>query len=201
MKNKIIFSLAFIIFGVPLFSQPFQLDKKGMIVFNKPSFKHFAILMQDTTLSGNRFDNWFDMPRNKYFTTNPKKTVQYPAFIVDSALFFRCEEKLLNPDSAVKFYSYPKYPSNNDKLKKNVKKYIRLYIGYIDGSGDKKVVVQFIKPKEFKKMEHIYSKELFLIANQKKLRFAIIQLQKPLLSVECSKNESAAVRVSATTDK
>lgn len=155
-----------------------DLDKfqnKGTVIYNKPFFKNFAILMQDTSLSGNRFDNWFDMPRNKYFTTNPKTTVQYPAFIVDSALFLRSEEKLLHPDSTVEFYSYPKYPKNNDKLKRNVKKYIRLYIGYIDGSGHKKVVVQFIKPKEFRKMEYIYSKELFLIANQKKLRFAIIQ--------------------------
>lgn len=176
MKKEIILSLVLIIFGVHLFSQSLQLNKKGMIVSNKPSFKQFAVLMQDTTLNGNRFDNWFDAPEKNEYLTNPKGRITLPAFIVDSVLFFRCEERLLSPDSTVEFYSYPKYPSNNNKLKENVKKYIRLYIGYIDGSGDKKVVVQFIKPKEFKKMEHIYSKELFLIANQKKLRFAIIQL-------------------------
>jgi hypothetical protein len=70
---------------------------KGTVIYNKPFFKNFAILMQDTSLSGNRFDSWFDMPGNQYFTTNPKTTVQYPAFIVDSALFFRSEEKVENP--------------------------------------------------------------------------------------------------------
>lgn len=151
-------------------------EKKGTVLYNKPFFKYFAILMQDTTLSGNRFDNWFDAPGKNEYLTNPKGRIVLPAFIIDSALFFKCEERLLSPDSTVEFYSYPKYPKNNNKLKKNVKKYIRLYIGYIDGSGHKKVVVQFITPKEFEKMEHTYSKELFLIVYQKKLRFAIIQL-------------------------
>lgn len=150
--------------------------EKGMVLYNKPFFKYFAILMQDTSLSGNRFDNWFDMPRNKFFTSNPETTVHYPAFIIDSTLFFLCDRRLLNSDSTVKYYSYPKYPKNNDKLKRNVRKYIRLYIGYVDSSGPKKIVVQFITPKEFKRMEHVYSEELFLIVNQKRLRFAIIEL-------------------------
>ena len=176
MRKRIIWFLVLIILGVYSFAQSGQSNKKGLIVFNKPSFKYFAVLMQDTTLSGNRFDNWFDAPEKNEYWTNPKGNIILPALVVDSALFLKCEEKLLNPHSTVKFYSYPKYPSNNDKLRENVKKYIRLYIGYIDGSGHKKVVVQFIKPKEFTKMKHIYSKELFLIVHQKKLRFAIIQL-------------------------
>lgn len=151
-------------------------QKNGVILYNKPSFRHFAILMQDTISPFNRFDNWFDEPEKNEYLTNPIGRMVLPAFIIDSTTFFKCEEKLLHPDSTIKFNSYPKYPKNNNKLKRNVKKYIRLYIGYIDSSGHKKVIVQFITPGEYRKMKEIYTKGLFLIANQKKLRFATIKL-------------------------
>lgn len=177
MKNKLICTLIFVIFSGNTFSQSFQLDKAGIVVFNKPSFKHFAILMQDTTLgNGNRIDSWWDSPKNDKNWQN-QKLFTLPAFILDNALFVKCDEKLIYPDSTVAFYNYPDFPNKNDKLRKNIKKYIRLYIGYIDISGQRKIVVQFITPKEFKKMQHIYCKELFLVAHQKNLRYAVIKLK------------------------
>lgn len=170
-RKIIVFILFFLLFGINhSFCQASNSGKNGFVIFNRPTFKCFAILMQDTTLSGNRFDNWFDMQHNNKASVSPQVTAKHPAFIVDSFLFKRCEEKLLHPDSSVNFYNY-----SNDHLKENLTKYIRLYIGYIDSYGYKNIVAQFLKPREFKKKEYIYNKELFLVAKQKKLRFAIIR--------------------------
>lgn len=175
MRKELICTLVFVIISSFSFSQSVQSNKEGIVVFNKPSFKHFAILMQDTTLgNGNRIDTWWDSPKNETNWQN-QKLFTLPAFIIDSALFVKCEEKLLNPDSTVAFYNYPDFPNRSDGLRKNIEKYIRLYIGYMDTSGQRKIVIQFVKPIEFKQMEHIYSKELFLIAQQKKLRFAVVK--------------------------
>lgn len=171
-QKIIVYILVLLLSGINRsFCQSSHFDKKGIIVFNRPKFKHFAILMQDTTLSGNRFDNWFDIQHNNKVSINPQATIKHPAFIVDSCLFETCEKKLLHPDSSIAFYNY-----SNNHLKENITKYIRLYIGYIDSDGNRKVVIQFLKPKEFKKKKYIYNKELFLVANQKKLRFAVIRI-------------------------
>ncbi len=176
MKYLIIKLFVFIVFNNCLLAQSVQTSKKGIVIYNKPIFKYFAILMVDTLASGNRFDNWFAVKVNNEYSNEPFDHVKLPALIIDSLLFMTCEKKLLSPNSLVTFYNYPGYPVKNNKLKNDVAKYIRLYIGFIDMNGDKKVVVQFITLSEFKRYRHIFSKELFLIVNQKYLRFAVIQL-------------------------
>lgn len=94
--------------------------------------------MQDTSLSGNRFNNWFNIPKSNNYTTNPPKTILYPAFIIDSSLFSVIEARLLNNDSNIVYYNYPSGLRLNQ-----ITKYIRLYIGYLDEQGNINVVIQF----------------------------------------------------------
>jgi hypothetical protein len=169
--KEIIFSILFLIFCVNLMAQTTKVRKEGVVVFNRPFFKNCAILMQDTALSGNRFNNWFDIANDDNRTINPKITVLYPAFIIDSNLFLDCEARLLKSDSTILYYNYSK-----DRLQDIVTKYIRLYIGYIDLGNRKNVVIQFLTRNEFEKLKYIYSNELFLMARKKNLRFAIIKL-------------------------
>lgn len=149
------------------------LHKKGIIVHNSSFSKHFVVLMQDTMLSGNRFDNWFGLSVEGSRTVNPKTTIQLPAFIIDSALLVKSEERLLQNDSSVTFYNYLKC-----MLTKKLKKYIHLYAGYLDTACQLNVVVQFVTLKEYKKDKNIYSQELWLMAQQKTLRFAVIKYKK-----------------------
>lgn len=145
------------------------LHKKGIIIYTDKCCKTFAILMQDTTLSGNRFDYRFDLANNKNYNTLSNNFL-LPAFIIDSTLLLKCETRLQKGDSSITFYDYAK-----DNFKSNPKKYIRLYIGYIDTSGQINVVVQFVTKKEYNKNEKMYSKELSLLALQRNLRFAILK--------------------------
>ena len=150
-----------------------MLHKKGIIIYNGTCCKYFAILMQDTTLSGNRFDNGFDLGTNKNYSNTASNNFRLPAFIIDSTLFLRCEARLQKGDSSITFYDYSK-----ENLISNLRKYIRLYIGYIDTSNQLNVVVQFLTKKEYKKNERMYSKELSLLALQRNLRFAILKFKK-----------------------
>lgn len=177
MKSITLFCFAFFFLfvssGYCQLSTEGTLHKKGIIIYNDKCCKYFAILMQDTTLSGNRFDNWFELPVEGNHTVNPKNIIQLPAFIIDSTLFLRCEARLQKGDSSITFYDYSK-----ENLKSNLTKYIRLYIGYIDTSSQLNVVVQFLTKKEYKKNERMYSKELSLLALQRNLRFAILKFKK-----------------------
>lgn len=146
-----------------------RLHKKGIIIYTDKGCKSFAILMQDTTLSGNRFDYRFDLATHKNYNTTSDNFL-FPASIVDSTLLLKCETRLQKGSSSITFYDYAK-----SDFKSNPKKYIRLYIGYIDTSGQLNVVVQFVTKKEYKKNEKMYSKELSLLALQKNLRFAILK--------------------------
>ena len=109
----------------------------GIIVYNKSYFKHFAVLMQDTTLGRNRFDGTFEKAHEVGYVYNFKDTVLLPVVIIDSNFLVKNEEKLLQKDSSVVFCNYSK-----DNLKKKLKKYIHLYIGYIKPTGHISVVVQ-----------------------------------------------------------
>ncbi|MBX3257681.1 MAG: hypothetical protein KF862_26370 [Chitinophagaceae bacterium] len=166
MMRKAILLFICIHFLISAYSQ--TRVNKGEIVFNKPLFKNFAVLMRDT--SRNRYNSSFIAPENR------EKSVELPIIIVDSSLFITCENRLLHPDSLVHLYYYGKHLRKDRKLKKNVKKYIRLYIGYVDiRRGDTSVIVQFVTPKEFRRDEDIFSNQLFLVAGQKRLRFGIIE--------------------------
>lgn len=149
-------------------------QKKKVIngdVINIENNKHFAVLMQDTTLSGNRFDSRFDSGIKNDGSAKFVNTM-LPPFIIDSTLAVKCEEILqINDTDRVSFYDYTK-----DNYMNKLSNYIHLFMGYIDERCQLKVVVQFVTPKEFKRNKEIYDKELFLLALQKKLRFAIINM-------------------------
>jgi hypothetical protein len=149
--------------------------KSGIVVYNKLFSKHFVVLLQDTTLSGNRFNLRFHLATNKNYT-NVYTDYKLPAIILDSFLLVKSEERLLKNDSSVLFENYSKHKPSN-KIR-NIKKYIHLFIGYLDTAGQLNVVVQFVSPKDYRKDKNIYSKELFLLAQQKNLRFAIIRFKK-----------------------
>ena len=174
MKSCILFCLVFFVSSAYCqLSTEGTLDKKGIIIYNGKSCKYFAILMQDTTLSGNRFDNSFNLGTHKNYSNTAFNNLRLPAFIIDSTLFLRCETRLQKGDTSITFYDYAK-----ENLKSNLTKYIRLYIGYTDTSGQLNVVVQFLTKKEYKKNEGMYSEELSLLALQRNLRFAIIKFKK-----------------------
>lgn len=61
---------------------PVTPEKKGRVLYNKPSFRHFAILMQDTSASGNHFDNWFDWPFIN--SKNPDTIIPYQPYVLDT---------------------------------------------------------------------------------------------------------------------
>lgn len=150
-----------------------ELSKQDGILIQKTRFaKKPGILMRDTTLSGNRFDYQWHVGPNENAQLTPT-TFHLPAFLVDSALAVYCDSILLadSKSEKIRLTSYP-----NKKYSTLIKKYMRLYIGYIDNLGDTNIVVQFISLKEFQKRQLIYAKELFLVVPQKELHFAIIKI-------------------------
>ena len=167
--------ILFIVMSCCIYSQAVNdtIRKKGVIVHNRSFSRHFVVLMQDSSLSGNRFDNRFDSPAEINQSINPQRPVLLPVFIIDSSILLKSEEKLLSHDTSVTFYNYSK-----DKLQKRLKRYIHLYIGYIDSTGTLKVVVQFVTPDEYINNERILSSMLWLLAQQKNLRFAILKYRK-----------------------
>lgn len=155
-----------------LFGQPTKVKVKGVVCFNKPYYKYNALLMQDTSLSGNRFYNWFNINTKNQQFSYPKKEIKYYAFIIDSSTFLFCEEKLKKSDSSIVYFN-----CSDDAFQNNISKYIRLYMGFFDENNKKNVVVQFVRPKQFKKYQQIFECELFLLAQLKNLRYAIIKLE------------------------
>ena len=169
-----------------------KVSKEGIIIFNKPFFRKFAILLQDTTLEDNRFDE-----DQEILTDSSRKygRVQLPAFIVDSILFLKCEKKLLSSDKSVKFTHFTRIKrgyllpfswllKTNERLgafarrifRRSIKRCIRIYIGYVSLSGNKEVLIQFITPKEFKRNKDFCSKQFCFWINPGSLRYAIITL-------------------------
>jgi hypothetical protein len=141
--------------------------KKGIVIQNHRFSKQFTVLMRDTSLSGNRFDYWWHAGAD-WNSRSSSANYLLSAYLIDSILSSRCDSILLNNPS-VKVTSWPKRDTKN-----LVKNFIRLYIGYVDNDSNLNVVVQFVKPKEFKRHRYIYTKELFLVVPTKELHFAII---------------------------
>lgn len=139
------------------------LQRKGIIIHQNRFSNRNAILMRDTTLSGNQFNyRWHEGIdiEGRVSQTN----YQFPAFLVDSTLASSCDSLFLfdSKNKHIRWTSYPKKGSST-----LTKKNIRLYVGYIDEKGQKNIVVQFISLKEFKNGRKIYSRELFLIVPRK----------------------------------
>src|SRR5574343_22709 len=147
--------------------------KGSGVIFHSPRYsERFAILMRDTTLSGNRFDyRW-----HKVLDSNGRLSLinfQLPAFLIDSSLATSCDSMLLM-NSFSKGVTWTSYPKKS--FSRLIKKNIRLYMGYLDEFGNKNVVVQFISLREFTKKHWIYSNELFLVVPRKEIHFVVINL-------------------------
>jgi hypothetical protein len=150
------------------------LKQKGIVIHVSNFSKKVAILMRDTTLSGNRFDYQWHKGLDENGNLS-QINYQLPAYLVDSTLAAFCDSMLIynsNSDQIV-LTSWPK-----KKLSTLTKKNIRLYIGYIDDKGNRNIVVQFVSLKEFKKYRNIYSEELFLVVPRKELHFATIHFKE-----------------------
>ena len=148
------------------------LKQDGLVIYIGRFSKRPAILMRDTTLSGNRFDyQWHKEPDKNGSISHTN--YQLPAFLIDSTLAAFCDSILVTEPNnrKIKLTSWPKKTLYN-----LIKKDIRLYIGYIDDKGDKNVVIQFVSQNEFKRTQHIYSSELFLVVPRKELHFAVINI-------------------------
>lgn len=144
--------------------------KEGVIIKTKFS-KQVAVLLRDTTLSGNRFDyHWY---RTSDTGIMPSFNYQFPAFCIDSTLASYCDSIFIE-DPANKKISLNSYPKK--KLSNLARDNVRLYIGFIDDLGNKIVVVQFIPVRKFKRDRIIYAKELFLVVPTKELHFAVFNV-------------------------
>jgi hypothetical protein len=131
---------------------------------DKRYLKFFALLLQDTCTTYNRFTNYF-YPANGHKINQPQR--YFKAFIVDSIRTVLAEKvyKTMNTD---------------------VYRYIRLYMGFVDDNNDTIIVVQFLKPREFRN-DKFYSKQMNLIAQKnKKLCFVVLKEIENELTVESS---------------
>jgi hypothetical protein len=145
---------------------------EGVVFHTKNFSKRIAILMRDTTLSGNRFDYRWHKGADQSGRIS-QSNYQFSAFLVDSALAVYCDS-LLTTDPKNNMIKLTSWPKKTTAIL--TKKKIRLYIGYIDEKGEKNIVVQFISLREFKSRRQIYSKELFLVVPSKELHFAVINI-------------------------
>ena len=129
-------------------AQTLKANNEGLIIYNKPTFKRFAILMQDTSSNyANRFSNDWYYPELILRINSQNRLL--PAKIIDSSLFFATERRLLLRDSLVSFTGISKHKNICHQLRN----YIRLYIGFLDKNDSTIVVVQFLKPREYKRDE------------------------------------------------
>jgi hypothetical protein len=120
---------------------------------DKRYFKFFAVLLQDTCSTFNRFTNYF------YSTADLKNNLPqkyYRATIIDPLQAIMAEKAIKN-------------------LSVDLHSYIRLYAGFVNDKNDTCIVVQFLKRKEYRK-DKFYSKQMNLIAQKnRKLYFMVLE--------------------------
>lgn len=135
---------------------------EGKKFTDKRYFKSFALLLQDTCSTFNRFTNYF-YSDNDLKNNLPQR--YYRAVVVDTTLAIMAETSI-------------------SRLNVDLSRYIRLYAGFINDKNDTCLVVQFLKPKEYKRNKH-YSKQLDLIAQKnRQLTFLVLKKKGDELFVE-----------------
>jgi hypothetical protein len=118
---------------------------------NNHYFKFFAILLQDTCSTYNRFTNYF------YSKNEPKNNLPpkyYKAVIVDTALVIESEK-------AIKYLNVDLY------------RCIRLYAGFVNEENDLFIVVQFVSRKGYRRNKY-YSKQMDLVADKNRNLYFIV---------------------------
>lgn len=142
-------------------------SKSGIIFSNYIYFNKFGILLQDTCSSFNRFDRSFFSGQNGSDTT----LFYYDAIIVDSSTAISIEAQL---KKTIKLQTDSNKIGISNSSKK-IRKFIRLYSGFVSDSRDTCVVVQYVTNHEFDKGSY-YSKQLDLIAAiNRPLRFVVFE--------------------------
>ena len=141
-------------------------SKYGIAFSNNSYFNKFGVLIQNTCSSFNRFD------RNFYPESGSVNLLHfYKAMIVDSITAISIEDQL-------KRGVIRRFENNTEVVHdatEKLRKFIRLYAGFISAKGDTCVVVQYITTQEYKK-EIYYSKQLDLIAAKNcSLRFVVFK--------------------------
>jgi hypothetical protein len=139
----------------------------GKKVTNYKNSSTFAILIQDTCSSFNRFDNnFYSFPE-----ISVSKLKYYKAVIVDSILWNQLEKSFLEDSQISKLGSQ----DQNYQIRRKLLKYITIVSGFVNDLGDTCFVSQFLTKKEFKS-DPTFSKQMNLLANQKKeISFFIVR--------------------------
>lgn len=159
---KLLFCLCVII-NIPLYG-----CINGDIYYNNKYFKHFAILMRDSTDScGNRIPFY---PANNIISSDITiydKLYDFYSVTIEDVV--TCEKKIQN-NEIINVNGF------NNCAFRYKRKYIRLYCGFIDEKGIKYAIIRFVTKKEYKKRKYIYSNNIFNIAGDKKMRFVTIRI-------------------------
>jgi hypothetical protein len=156
MNKKLILLNALIIFSICVTGQLLcdtssieTKGKEGLLL--RPKYSNMIILLRDTCNEANRISNLMFNKQGIYYP------LYYKAFLVDS-----------NAATQVQLVVSKICP-------KAIKKYVQLYVGFLDEQNDTCFLVQFIKTSEFKKNKH-YLNQLDLIARRSNdLRFVIFK--------------------------
>ncbi|MDR0872655.1 MAG: hypothetical protein LBN27_04190 [Prevotellaceae bacterium] len=150
-------------------------QKKGVIIKEKSYFNKYAVLLQDTCTTYNRFTNNLIYPNLDYDTSTLK------SIIIDETLFLKTE----------------KYIYENFSESYQLSFFYRLYIGCVDKNSDTCIIVQFIKEKDFNKDKSYLKQMNLIIGGNKPLYLAyfllknnkIYLLRKNIPPVEPTPNE------------
>ncbi len=141
-------------------------SKNGVLFSNNIYFNKVGVLLQDTCSSLNRFDrNFF------YGQSIPITQAFYQAIIVDSITAMSIEAQLKGSIAQLS----DSVPVNIINGSKKIRKFIRLYAGFINDNRDTCVVVQYVTNREYAKGRY-YNKQLDLIASKNRpLRFIVFE--------------------------
>lgn len=141
-------------------------SKNGVLFSNNIYFTKIGVLLQDTCSSFNRFDrNFF------YRQSIPIKNSFYKAIIVDSITAMSIEAQLKGSIDQLS----DNVPINIIDGSRKIRKFIRLYAGFINDNRDTCVLVQYLTNREYAK-DRYYSKQLNLIASKNRpLRFIVFE--------------------------
>jgi hypothetical protein len=159
IKNQFIFFFLLVNTAVGQVSPKNTASPDAVILRDAKHFKHFALLLKDTSDQYNRVADCCI----KHDSTSMGPACYCPAIIIDSGTCMEVERYLRAEFAAGHFT-------------KKIYKYVRLYIGYFNTEQDSTILIQFLTLKQFNRHK-LYSGHVDLLARVKKdkdyLRFAL----------------------------
>jgi hypothetical protein len=167
LKNYFYF---FILLFIPTEAHCQQVDAydpcetSGILIRNPKFFEYYAIIVQDPMCMGNTLP--CDLFYSDHMNNNLNQKKACSMFTLDSISVINCERRFKGKDRAVKWFGKRKLSRKN----------IRIYAGFKDKNNQLYAVVQFITLERFIEDEKIFRYQLFLIAGQKDLLYAVVKL-------------------------